>query len=79
MADAVGRIEQYRERYGITDPERALGPEPRSGDLERRRHHRATRQAIERLQARQRTERQQRLGRRERDRTERPLTRPYPS
>ncbi len=72
----VARIEQYRERYGITDPDRALGPEPRHADLEQRRHHRAAHQAVERFQARQRTERQQRLNRRERDQVNQPLTRP---
>src|SRR4029453_1357442 len=25
---AAGEIEQYRHTYGITDPDRALGPEP---------------------------------------------------
>jgi hypothetical protein len=45
----VSRVEQYRERYGITDSDRALGPEPRGGDLEQRRHHRVAQQAIERL------------------------------
>jgi conjugative relaxase-like TrwC/TraI family protein len=56
---AVARIEQYRERYAITDPDRALGPEPRSRDLEQRRHHRAASQAIERSHQRQRAEREQ--------------------
>jgi conjugative relaxase-like TrwC/TraI family protein len=70
----VARVEQYRERYGITDPERALGPEPRDADLEQRRHHRATQQAIERLQERQRIERQ-RLGQRERGQLDQPPTR----
>jgi hypothetical protein len=72
----VTRVEQYRERYGITDPERALGPEPRRLDLEQRRHHRVAQQAIERLQARQRAERHQRLGQPERDLADRPRTRP---
>ncbi len=72
----VGRIEQYRERYGITDPERALGPEPRHADMEQRRHHRAARQAVERFQARQRTERHQRLDQRERAHADQPLSRP---
>jgi conjugative relaxase-like TrwC/TraI family protein len=66
LRQALAQVEQYRERYGITDPERALGPEPRSRDLEQRRHHRVAQHAIERLQARQRTLREQRLGRRER-------------
>jgi AAA domain len=72
----VARVEQYRERYGITDPERALGLEPRGGDLEQRRHHRTAQQAIERFQARQRAARQQRLDRHERERTDEPLARP---
>ncbi len=71
----VARIEQYRERYGIIDPERPLGPEPRHADLEQRRHHRAARQAVERFQARQRAERE-RIGQRERDHADQPLTRP---
>jgi conjugative relaxase-like TrwC/TraI family protein len=73
---AVGRIEQYRERYGITDPNRPLGPEPRHADLEQRRHHRDARQAVERFQTRQRAEREQRLDRRERAHADQPLTRP---
>jgi conjugative relaxase-like TrwC/TraI family protein len=72
----IGRVLQYRERYGITDLERALGPEPRHGDLEQRRHHRATRQAIERLQERQRTMRERRLDRHERSHADQPRTRP---
>jgi hypothetical protein len=52
---AAAQILQYRERYGITDPEHPLGPERRHGDLEQRRHHRATRRVIERLQDRQRS------------------------
>jgi hypothetical protein len=71
---AVARIEQYRERYGITDPERALGPEPRHAELEQRRHHRAAHQAIERFQAKQHAERQQRLDRRERTHTDQART-----
>jgi conjugative relaxase-like TrwC/TraI family protein len=76
MRQTLTRVEQYRERYGITDPEQALGPEPRGGDLEQRRHHRAASQAIKRLHERQRAERQQRLDQRERDPTDRPLTSP---
>jgi conjugative relaxase-like TrwC/TraI family protein len=72
----IGRIAQYRERYGITDPERVLGPEPRGGDLEQRRHHRAAREVVERFQARQRTERERRLGRRGCDQVDQPRTRP---
>jgi hypothetical protein len=68
---AVARVEQYRERYGITDPDRALGPEPRSRDLEQRRHHRAASQAIERFHERQRAERERRTDHRERAHTNR--------
>jgi hypothetical protein len=49
---AAAHILQYRERYGITDPGHPLGPEPRHGDLEQRRHHRATHRVIERLRDR---------------------------
>jgi hypothetical protein len=42
----------YRDRYGITDPEQALGPEPKRGDLEQRRAWQACRNAAERLRAR---------------------------
>jgi conjugative relaxase-like TrwC/TraI family protein len=73
---AAAHILQYRERYGITDPEHPLGPEPRHGDLEQRRHHRATHQVIERLHDRQRTQRDQQIGRRERAHPEQPRTRP---
>jgi hypothetical protein len=69
-------LSDYRQRYGVTDPQRALGPEPRRLDREQRHARRTARQAIDRLQAKQRAERQQRLGQRERDRTDRPLTRP---
>jgi hypothetical protein len=73
---AAAHILQYRERYGITDPEHALGPEPRHGDLEQRRHHRATRQVIERLYALQGIHREQRSDRHELAQVDRPLTRP---
>jgi hypothetical protein len=69
-------LSDYRHRYGVTDPERALGPEPRRLDLGQRQARREARQALDRLQAKQRTERQQRLDQRERDRTDRPLTSP---
>jgi conjugative relaxase-like TrwC/TraI family protein len=49
---AAAEIEQYRHTYHITDPDRALGPEPRDptqrADLQR------ARTAIERLHAKQR-------------------------
>ncbi|HYT93628.1 MAG TPA: hypothetical protein VEL76_33225, partial [Gemmataceae bacterium] len=73
---AVARIEQYRERYAITDPDRALGPEPPSRDLEQRRHHRAAAQVIQRLHERQRAHREQRLDRRGRAHPDQPPTRP---
>jgi conjugative relaxase-like TrwC/TraI family protein len=76
LRQVVARVEQYRERHGITDPHRALGPEPLGGDLEQRRHHRVAQQAIDRFQARQRAERQHRLDRHEHDRTDQPRTRP---
>jgi hypothetical protein len=74
--NAVARVEQYRERYRITDPDRALGPAPRGGDMEQRRHHRVARQAIERFQARQRAERQKRDDRHERAQDDQPRTTP---
>jgi hypothetical protein len=76
LRQTLAHVEQYRERYGITDPERALGPDPRDGDLKQRRHHRVAQQAIERLQARLRAERQQRLDRHEREHTDEPLASP---
>jgi hypothetical protein len=72
---AATHILQYRERYGITDPDHALGPEPRYADLEQRRHHRATRRVIERLRDRQRTQRDQQIGRRERAHPDQPRSR----
>jgi conjugative relaxase-like TrwC/TraI family protein len=42
----------YRDRYGIRDPEQALGAEPKGGDLEQRRAWRACRDAAERVRAR---------------------------
>jgi hypothetical protein len=73
---AVSRVEQYRERYQITDPDRALGPEPRHLDLEQRRHHRAAHQAIERTHERQRTMRERRRDRHERAHADQPSTQP---
>jgi conjugative relaxase-like TrwC/TraI family protein len=50
---AVGQIEQYRAAYQVTDPDRALGPEPREpaqrGDWQR------ARAAVERVAHKQRT------------------------
>jgi hypothetical protein len=73
---AVSRVEQYRERYQITDPDQALGPEPRHLDLEQRRHHRAAHQAIERLHERQVTMGERRRDRHERAHADQPRTRP---
>jgi hypothetical protein len=50
---AAGQIEQYRRSYHITDPDRALGPEPH--DPTQRADHQRTRTAIERVHAKQRT------------------------
>jgi conjugative relaxase-like TrwC/TraI family protein len=49
---AVAEIEDYRHTYQITDPERALGPEPR--DPTQRADRQRIRTAIERIQAKQR-------------------------
>jgi hypothetical protein len=49
---AAAQLVAYRDRYGITDPEQALGPEPKRGDLEQRRAWWACRNAVERLRAR---------------------------
>jgi hypothetical protein len=54
---ATRLLSDYRERYQITDPDRALGAEPRGKDMEQRRAHRAYRDAIERLAGKQRAER----------------------
>jgi len=49
---AAGEIEQYRHAYQITDPDRALGPEPH--DPAQRVDRQRARTAIERVQAKQR-------------------------
>jgi hypothetical protein len=49
---AAAQLVAYRDRYGIRDPEQALGPQPKGGDLEQRRAWRACRNAIERLRGR---------------------------
>ena len=49
---AAAEIEQYRHTYGITDPVRALGPEP--DDRTQRADRQRVRTAIERVQAKQR-------------------------
>ncbi len=48
----AAQLAAYRDRYGIRDPEQALGPQPKRGDLEQRRAWRACRTATERLRAR---------------------------
>jgi conjugative relaxase-like TrwC/TraI family protein len=50
---AAAQIEQYQHSYHITDPERALGPEPY--DPAQRADRQRARTAIERVQAKQRT------------------------
>jgi hypothetical protein len=49
---AAAEIEQYRHTYQITDPDRALGPEP--ADRAQRADRQQARTAIERVQAKQR-------------------------
>jgi hypothetical protein len=49
---AAAEIEQYRRTYGITDPVRALGPEP--DDRAQRADRQRVRTAIDRVQAKQR-------------------------
>ena len=49
---AAAEIEQYRRSYQITDPERALGPEPH--DPAQRADRQRARTAIARVQAKQR-------------------------
>ena len=48
---AAAQIEHYRHTYGITDPVRALGPEPT--DRAQRADRQRARTAIERVQAKQ--------------------------
>ena len=48
----AAQLAAYRDRYGIRDPEQALGPQPRGGDLEQWRAWRACRTAAERVRAR---------------------------
>jgi conjugative relaxase-like TrwC/TraI family protein len=49
---AAAQVTAYRDRYGVSDPERALGPEPRGNDLEQRRAWRACHDAAERTRIR---------------------------
>jgi hypothetical protein len=59
LRHATGLLSAYRERYQVTDPARALGAEPRGGDLEQRRAYHACQDAVERQEAKQRAEREQ--------------------
>jgi hypothetical protein len=48
------QVEDYRQRFGVTDPERPLGPEPtRDADPEQRQAWRAVSGALARIQGRQ--------------------------
>jgi conjugative relaxase-like TrwC/TraI family protein len=67
---AVAEIEQYRRSYQITDPDRALGPEPR--DLAQRADRQRARSAIERVQVKQRASDRTRDARPTSERTTRP-------
>ena len=49
---AAAEVEHYRRSYHITDPDRALGPEPH--DPGQRADRQRARRAIERVQAKQR-------------------------
>jgi conjugative relaxase-like TrwC/TraI family protein len=51
---AAAAIEDYRSAYGITDPERALGPQPRQ-PAQRAAAWRSAQQAIERVHGKQRS------------------------
>jgi conjugative relaxase-like TrwC/TraI family protein len=48
----AAQLVAYRDRYGIRDPEQALGPEPKGGDLAQRHAWRACRNAVERVRGR---------------------------
>ena len=50
---AAAQLEVYRRTYRITDPDRALGPEPR--DSAQRADRQRVRGAIDRVQAKQRS------------------------
>jgi hypothetical protein len=67
---AAAQIEDYRHTYQITDPDRALGPEP--NDPGQRADLQQARTAIERLQARQRAADRSRDTQPSRQRTSRP-------
>jgi hypothetical protein len=51
---AAAEIEQYRRTYQITDPDRALGPDPH--DQTQRADRQRARTVIERVQAKQRAD-----------------------
>jgi len=68
----AAQITAYRDRFGITDPERAFGPEPRGDDLEQRRAWRVCRDASERIRTHYERTRQP-------DRNQPMATRPNPS
>jgi hypothetical protein len=73
---ATTLLSAYRDRYGVTDPEWALGPEPRRADVVQQQAWLDARQATERVHAKQRMSREQRLDRRERAHGDQPPTRP---
>jgi conjugative relaxase-like TrwC/TraI family protein len=54
----AAQLSAYRDRYSIRDPEQALGPESKRGDLAQRRAWRACRNAAERLRVRAEPSRQ---------------------
>jgi conjugative relaxase-like TrwC/TraI family protein len=54
---ATRLLSDYRDRYQVSDPDRALGAEPRGKNLEQRRAYHACQEAIERVQGKQRAER----------------------
>jgi hypothetical protein len=64
----AARLHSYRDSYQLSDPERAIGPEPTS-DLTQRRAWRAARQAIDRYQRQHRTRDQRQERPEDRDRT----------
>jgi hypothetical protein len=66
---AAAEIEEYRNSYHITDPDRALGPEPQ--DPTQRIARQRARTAIDRVQAKQRTA--------DRTRDPQPISEPLPS
>jgi hypothetical protein len=67
---AAAEIEQYRHTYGITNPDRALGPEPT--DRAQRAARQRVRVAIVRVQVKQRASDLTRDGRPTRERTTKP-------